>query len=200
MAKSKSKKAEKVVLASASPRRRGYLRQFGIEFDVAVAEIDETPIINESPLHYVARMANEKNNAVRLNLPERCIISADTIVFLGNTILGKPQSDDEAVQTLMLLSGKVHSVATALCISLEKHHILHQETVVTQVEFSRFSEETARAYVRTGEARDKAGSYGIQGRGSALVKEMHGSYSNVVGLPLNEMIAVLSKYGIVKTK
>lgn len=192
--------AEKVVLASASPRRRGYLRQFGIEFDVVVAEIDETPIFNETPLHYVARMAKEKNSVVLRSNPERCIISADTIVFLGDIILGKPQSEDEAVQTLMLLSGKVHSVATALCISWQKYQIFHEETVVTQVEFANMTEETARAYVNTGESRDKAGAYGIQGRGSALVKELRGSYSNVVGLPLNEMITVLSKYGIVKTK
>ena len=105
-----------------------------------------------------------------------------------------------AVQTLMLLNGQVHSVATALCISWQKKRILHEETVVTQVQFSVFTEETAKAYVKTGESRDKAGAYGIQGRGGALVKELRGSYSNVVGLPLNEMITVLTKYGIVKTK
>jgi septum formation protein len=191
---------EKVVLASASPRRRGYLRQFDIDFDVVVAEIDETPITNEAPLHYVARIAKAKNSAVLQSNPERCIISADTIVFLGDMILGKPQSDTHAVQTLMLLSGKVHSVATSLCISWQKYQVFHEETVVTQVEFSSITAETARAYVKTGESRDKAGAYGIQGRGSAFVKELRGSYSNVVGLPLNEMIAVLSKYGIVKTK
>lgn len=191
---------EKVVLASASPRRRGYLRQFGIDFDVVVAEIDETPSTNEAPLQYVARMAKMKNSEVLQSNPERCIISADTIVFLDDIIFGKPQSDTEAVQTLMLLSGRVHSVATALCISWQKYQLLHEQTVVTQVEFSSITEETARAYVETGESRDKAGAYGIQGRGSALIKELHGSYSNVVGLPLNEMIAVLSKYGIVKTK
>jgi septum formation protein len=191
---------EKVVLASGSPRRRGYLRLFGIEFDVVVAEIDERPITNEAPLHYVARMAKEKNGAVQQSNPERCIISADTIVFLENTILGKPKSDTQAVQTLMLLSGKVHNVATAFCISWHKYQIFHEETVITRVEFSNFTEATARAYVETGEPRDKAGAYGIQGRGGALVKVLHGSYSNVVGLPLNEMIDVLSKYGIVKTK
>jgi septum formation protein len=191
---------ERIVLASASPRRRGYLRQFGIEFDVVAADIDESPLSNEMPLHYVARIARAKNLAVLQTHPERCIISADTIVFLGDTILGKPQSDDDAVQTLMLLSSKVHSVATALCIGWQKHQIFHEETVITQVEFADISVETARAYVRTGEPRDKAGAYGIQGRGGALVKELRGSYSNVVGLPLNEMLAVLSKYGIVKTK
>jgi septum formation protein len=192
--------SERVVLASASPRRRGYLRQFGIEFDVVVAEIIETPLANEPPLQYVARMAKVKNDTVLKSNPDRCIISADTIVFLDNTILGKPKSDTEAVQTLMLLSGRVHSVATAFCISWRKLQLLHEETVVTQVEFSSFTEATARAYVKTGEPLDKAGSYGIQGRGGGLVKNLLGSYSNVVGLPLNEMITVLSKYGIVKTK
>lgn len=191
---------EKVVLASGSPRRRGYLRQFGIDFDVAVAEVDETPSSGEQPLHYAARMAKLKNIAVQHSNPDRCIISADTIVFLDETILGKPQSDVEAVQTLILLNGKVHCVATALCISWQKKQLLHEEIVVTQVEFSPFTISTAEAYVKTGEPRDKAGAYGIQGWGGALVKELRGSYSNVVGLPLNEMIAVLSKYGIVKTK
>lgn len=194
------KSTEKVILASASPRRRGYLRQFGIEFDVVVAEIDETPKKHETPLHYVARMARTKNSAVQQSNPERCIISADTIVYLDDMIFGKPLSEIEAVQTIRLLSGKVHSVATAFCVSWEKYQLLHQETVITHVEFSDITEETARAYVETGESKDKAGSYGIQGRGSALVKALHGSYSNVVGLPLNEMIVVLSKYGIVKTK
>ncbi len=191
---------EKIILASASPRRRGYLRQFGIDFEMVVADIDETPVSAETPLHYVARMAKEKNDAVRQNNHDRCIISADTVVFLDDQILGKPQSDVEAVQMLMLLSDKVHSVATALCISWQKYQLFHEETVVTQVVFSGIAEETAKAYVKTGEPRDKAGAYGIQGRGSALVKELRGSYSNVVGLPLHEMITVLSKYGIVKTK
>jgi len=119
---------------------------------------------------------------------------------LEDMILGKPQSDSQAVQTLMLLSGKIHSVATALCISWRKYQVFHEQTVVTQVEFSGITEETAKAYVKTGESRDKAGAYGIQGRGGALVKELRGSYSNVVGLPLNELIAALTKYGIVKTK
>ena len=191
---------ERVILASASPRRRGYVRQLGIDFDVVVAEIDETPDIGESPINYVGRMARMKNGEVQQTNPERCIIAADTIVFLGDAIFGKPRSEAEAVQTLMLLSGKVHSVATALCITWQKYRIVHEQTVVTQVEFSAITKETARAYVATGESRDKAGAYGIQGRGGALVKELRGSYSNVVGLPLNELVGALSKYGIVTTK
>ena len=192
--------AQKIILASTSPRRRGYLRQFGIDFEVVKAEIDETPLAEEAPLDYVERMAERKNEVVRSTHLDRCILSADTIVFLGNIILGKPISQAEAVKTLMLLSGKIHNVATAFCVTWAEQKIAHLQTVVSRVEFADIAESTARAYVETGEPMDKAGAYGIQGRGGALVKRLDGSFSNVVGLPLHEMLAALTKYGIVKTK
>lgn len=191
---------ERILLASASPRRQGYLRQLGIDFDVAIPEVDESPCDGESPCSYVERMAKLKNDTIRQINPNRWVMAADTIVFIDNVILGKPGSEQEAIDTLLYLCGKTHEVATAFCLSSEKRQVVHQETIVTSVEFTVFSEEIARAYVLTGESGDKAGSYGIQGTGGFLVKQLQGSYSNVVGLPLTEVIAAFTKYGIVKTK
>jgi septum formation protein len=191
---------EKIVLASASPRRKAYLEQMGIDFDVAAAQIDETPLPEELPCSYVARMARCKYETISKKFPDRWVVSADTTVFLDGRILGKPIDQEDALRILLMLCGKKHRVATAFIVGCLDKNICHQETVETHVKLMPFSEETAQAYVATGEPLDKAGAYGIQGRGAFLVKEIEGSYSNVVGLPLCEMIAVLSKYGIVKTK
>ena len=189
-----------IILASASPRRQGFFQQLGIAFELVLPEIDETPEQGETPGEYVTRMARIKNDAVRQMHADCWIVSADTIVFLDQVILGKPGSEQEAVDTLMYLSEKTHEVATSFCLSSAGRQIFHQETVLTRVEFSQISEKTARAYVLTGESSDKAGSYGIQGKGGFLVKRIEGSYSNVVGLPLTEVIAALTKYGIVIPK
>ncbi len=191
---------EKIVLASASPRRRVYLEEMGIDFDTAVARIDETPLQHEPPCAYVARMARGKFEVIAKQNSGRWIVSADTIVFLNTAIFGKPADPEDALHILLTLRGKRHRVATAFILGCLEKNICHREIVETQVRFTDFSEETARAYVATGEPLDKAGAYGIQGRGAFLVKEIEGSYSNVVGLPLCEILAVLSKYGIVKTK
>lgn len=191
---------EELILASGSPRRHSFFRQLGIAFEIALPEIDETPQECELPIHYVERMARTKNEKVAENYAGRWIVSADTIVFLNGVILGKPGSEQEAVDTLMYLSGKIHEVATSFCLASAEREIFHQETVLTKVTFATFCENTARAYVLTGESTDKAGSYGIQGRGGVLVKRLEGSYSNVVGLPLNEVLSALTKYGIVIPK
>ncbi|MEE4242060.1 MAG: Maf family protein [Desulfopila sp.] len=191
---------EKIVLASASPRRQAYFEKMGIDFDVVAARIDETPFTAEKPVDYVARMARCKYDEVSRRFPHRWVITADTIVFLDTEILGKPVDDEDAIRTLLLLSGKTHTVATAFKLGCSSLDICHEETVETLVRFFHIPAETASAYVATGEPADKAGAYGIQGKGAFLVKEIKGSYSNVVGLPLGEVLAVLSKYGIVKTK
>ncbi|MDJ0621621.1 MAG: Maf family protein [Desulfocapsaceae bacterium] len=189
-----------IILASASPRRQNFLHSLGIKFEIAIPEVDETPRNGEPPVSYVERMAKIKNDAVRQIYSDAWIMSADTIVFIDNVILGKPCSEQEAVDTLMYLRGKTHNVATAFCLSSANRQIMHQETVITKVDFANFSKESARAYVITGESSDKAGSYGIQGIGGFLVKSLQGSYSNVVGLPLTEVVEAFTKYGIVKTK
>ncbi len=189
-----------IILASGSPRRQAYLHDLGIAFTVMVADIDETPIPDETPRSYVSRMACEKCLEVMKKQPDSWVIAADTIVSVDNMILGKPKSFDDAVNTLMLLCGRQHEVATVFCLGLANESIFHEECVITKVQFINFTEEIAKAYVSTGEPLDKAGAYGIQGRGAFLVSEVEGSYSNVVGLPLSELMAVLHQYKIVNVR
>lgn len=191
---------QRLVLASGSPRRREFLEGLGIEHEVILAHIDEAPAKNEEPLEYVARMAQQKCLSVSSQRSSQWVLAADTIVFLGSRIFGKPGSKEEAVSFLLYLSGKVHSVASCFCLLSPEKSIVHNQTVVTQVSFDSISQETAENYVDTGEPMDKAGAYGIQGKGAFLVKKIKGSYTNVVGLPVTEMINALSKYGIVKHK
>lgn len=191
---------KKIILASGSPRRQAYLNDMGIAFKVLKADIDEAPMADEHPRNYVTRMARQKALVVMENNQQIWIVAADTIVSLDNEILGKPKSVDDAVNTLMLLNGREHEVVTAFCIGLKKENTLHEESVVTRVKFAHFSEDIARAYVSTGEPYDKAGAYGIQGKGAFLVSGVNGSYSNVVGLPLCEVITVMQKYQIVEVR
>ncbi len=191
---------ENIILASASPRRHAYLKELGLDFEVFTTDIDETPKYGEDPLDYAARMVRDKGEAVMQKYPESWVIAADTVVFLQKNILGKPQSCEDAIRTLMLLRGREHQVATAFGVGCVSKNIFHEETVVTRVKFSFFSEETARAYAATGEPTDKAGAYGIQGMGAIFVEELQGSCSNVVGLPLCQLIETLYKYGIVETQ
>lgn len=187
-----------LILASASPRRQAYLREFGIDFHIGIANIDESPRDNESALDYVARMAEVKYSTIALENPQTWVLAADTIVYLDDEILGKPQTIEDAERVLMRLSGKTHDVATAFCLGCLEQQKIHCQTVVSRVVFGHYSKDTAVAYINTGEPFDKAGAYGIQGKGAALVEELHGSYSNVVGLPLGEVLALLEKYGIVR--
>jgi septum formation protein len=194
------KTVERIILASSSPRRRAYFEELGIEFEVFVADVDETPVKGEDPLTYAARMAGHKCEAVMERFPGSWVVAADTIVFLESTILGKPRSREDSVRMLMMLSGREHEVATTFGVGCRKKKIFHMETVVTRVTFASFSKKTAQAYAATGEPADKAGAYGIQGKGALLVKEIKGSYTNVVGLPLCEVVEVLKSHGIVNTK
>ncbi len=191
---------EKLILASASPRRQTYLQELGIDFEIEVADIDEKADKNESALNYVSRIAEMKYQAVAQNHLSTWILAADTIVFLDGMILGKPSGSEDALKTLLYLRDKTHKVATAFCLGSIEKGVNYSQTVVSRVVFSPFSVKTARAYVNTGEPLDKAGAYAIQGKGTLLVKELLGSYSNVVGLPLTEVVSALIKYGIVKIK
>ncbi len=185
-------------MASASPRRRALLENIGLKFDVFAAGIDETPRPPEEPCVYAARMAREKAEKVMEKFPRRYVLSADTVVYKENTLFDKPVSSADAVRILMQLRGGVHQVTTAFVLGRHGGSV-HEELVVTRVGFDDFSEQVAIAYAETGEPDDKAGAYGIQGKGGVLVRELHGSYSNVVGLPLSQVVAALSKYGIVNT-
>jgi septum formation protein len=181
----------RLVLGSASPRRRDLLGQIGVVPDqIAPADIDETPLKAELPRVYVERLAREKNAAITA---EGLILTADTVVSAGRRILGKPIDATEAAQFLMLLSGRRHRVTTSVCLRLGD--TLRQRTVETRVKMKRLSDHELSAYLRSGEWQGKAGGYAIQGIGAALIPQINGSYTNVVGLPLTETANLLNGFG-----
>ncbi|MCK5515386.1 MAG: septum formation protein Maf [Desulfobulbaceae bacterium] len=191
---------ESIVLASGSPRRQQYLKDLGISFTVCSASIDETPVKGEGADLFAVRMAREKAEAVSNQFYRSWIIAGDTVVCLGSKILGKPLDNEDAFSMLMSLSGKEHIVRTGIFLCNGEKKIYDQRIVATKVVFADFDESTAWGYVHTGECLDKAGAYGIQGKGAALVKAINGSYSNVVGLPLYELLEMLRYYRIVEPR
>ena len=186
-----------LILASGSPRRQRYLEDLGLVFTVRTADVAEIQLPGEDPVDFVMRMAAEKAMAVMSVHPDSWVVAADTVVSLQADVLGKPKDKDDALLILMRLSGRDHCVQTGFCIGCLEENIRIVDFVVTRVTFADFSEDIARAYVATGEPLDKAGAYGIQGRGAFLVKALSGSYSNVVGLPLHEVLHYLRGYGVI---
>ena len=184
----------RLLLASGSPRRRQLLAQLGLELEVAASNVDEAVQQGESPRGYVARIARAKGEAVGGKFPGRVVLSADTSVVKGGRIFGKPLGEEGAVEMLRELSGGEHLVLTAVRVAGPRGAF--EEVVETRVLFREIPAEEARWYARTGEPLDKAGGYGIQDRGGMFVSAIHGSYSNVVGLPLAEALALLSKAGL----
>lgn len=183
----------RLVLGSASPRRKDLLAQIGVvPDDVRPADIDETPAKGELPRPYCARMAIEKARAVQA-APDDLVLCADTTVALGRRILGKPETPGEAAEFLLALSGRRHRVVTA--VALRRGEQVWERDVVTAVMFKRLSDEELNAYLASGEWRGKAGGYGIQGLAGAFVPWINGSFSAVVGLPLAETAALLAAAG-----
>lgn len=183
-------------LASASPRRLALLRQLGLQPQVFVADIDETPRPAEHPAGYVERLAREKAAAVLAALAptSSCwLLAADTTVMAGGQILGKPQSLEDARRIWALLPEPDHQVLTG--IALWHDGVITSQVVATQVDFAPIPPHEQLAYWATGEPADKAGAYAIQGRAAQYVRAIHGSYSNVVGLPLAETAALLRASG-----
>jgi len=187
-----------LVLASCSPRRKAFLDDLGLSITVWARDIDETPLPHEDPQNYVERMAYQKALAVQDRFPESYVLAADTAVCLGKTILGKPKDEEEAVSMLLSLAGRVHLVRSGICLVSAAESIHHIDSVVTEVRFAHFDETVARAYVGEGESLDKAGAYGIQGKGAFLVEHVAGSYTNVVGLPLAEVVVLLAQHGVIE--
>lgn len=180
-----------LVLASGSPRRQDFLRMLGLAFTIRTAEDAEPmPLHDEQPEVYVRRAAEAKARGVASLAPESVIIAADTVVALDGVIMGKPESPAEALAMLRRLSGRVHTVASGCCVLLPggKRKTFH---AITRVTMWDAPDEALGAYVRSGEPMDKAGAYGIQGIGGFLVKQVEGSWSNVVGLPLAELVSLL---------
>jgi septum formation protein len=187
----------KLVLASGSPRRLALLNQAGIEPDALLpADVDETPTRGELPRACANRLARAKADAalksVKLddNLRGAFILAADTVVAVGRRILPKAELVDEAAQCLRLLSGRNHRVYTAVCL-VTPNVAFRQRLIETRVRFKRLTEEDIKAYLDADEWRGKAGGYAVQGIAGSFVVKMVGSYSNVVGLPLYESVALL---------
>lgn len=192
-------KADKpdLLLASRSPRRAELLRTLGVAFRVIDAEVDETARVGEDPVDYVRRLARDKARAGHALACDAAlpVIAADTTVVLDGVILGKPLDDLDAGATLARLAGRTHEVLTGVAV-LDAQGALLDTVVSTRVSFRALSSAEIAAYVASGETTDKAGAYGIQGLGGALVERIDGSYSNVVGLPLAETLALLDAAGV----
>lgn len=184
----------RLILGSASPRRRELLAQIGIVPDaIRPADIDETPGKDELPRRYADRLAAEKGAALAAEAPDALILTADTVVAAGRRILDKPADEAAARACLALLSGRRHRVITAVGLRLGAQ--VWSRRVETQVRFKRLSEAEIAGYIASGEWRGKAGGYAIQGLGAAFVPAINGSYTNVVGLPLAETAALLEGAG-----
>lgn len=184
-------------LASGSPRRRELLTQIGVPFTAISADIDETPFAHESPSAYVERLARGKADAGRRSVVSGkpfCVLGADTAVVLDGKILGKPVDEADACAMLMMLSGKEHEVLTAIAVLEDER--CESQVVRSLVRFRAISREEAAAYWASGEPKDKAGGYGIQGLGAVFVAGLNGSYSAVVGLPVCESAELLGRFGI----
>jgi septum formation protein len=187
-------------LASGSPRRRELLAQLGLHFERIHADIDESTLAGEDARAYVERLAVAKADAgwavvESCGLPERPLLAADTTVVLDGEIFGKPLDEADARRMLEKFSGRTHQAITAVAVrSAEQHELL---TSVTDVTFRALSADDIQRYLDSGEAYDKAGAYGIQGRASVFVSRLEGSFTGVMGLPLFETAQLLNRFGFV---
>ena len=197
-----------IYLASRSPRRRELLRQIGVAFEIIPlrvaqqrgADVDETPRAGELPADYVLRIAVEKAQAaagmlLARRLAARPMLAADTTVVCDGVILGKPADAADAARMLTRLSGRAHSVLTAVAVARGEN--LDTRISESQVWFRELAADEIRRYVATGESRDKAGAYAVQGRAAAFITRIEGSYSGIMGLPLAETADLLRSHGIV---
>ncbi len=182
----------RVVLASQSPRRADILRQLGLEPEISPADVDESERAGEGPAAYVERLAREKAEAVAID-PAALYVGGDTTVVLDDEILSKPVHEQDAVAMLLRLAGRSHQVLSGVAVRSGGRTV--SEVVRTTVRMRPFDEAVARGYVATGEPMDKAGGYGIQGRGAALVDSIDGDYYAVVGFPVGAFLRLLGRVG-----
>ena len=188
-----------LVLASGSPRRRELLARAGVRFEVVPADIDERARKGEAPPALAERLAREKALAVARRLgpaPPRLVLGADTIVVLGDAVLGKPAHADDAIRLLGLLVGRRHRVLTAVALATSDRLAARACVVESEVVMRAAGSEEIRRYVASGEPLDKAGAYAAQGEGRHFIERIEGSESNVIGLPLEETLALLRDFGL----
>ena len=183
----------RIILASQSPRRRELLALIGIPHEVRPADIDERILPGEEPVPHAERLARVKAETIATRERDAVVIGSDTIVVLDGDILGKPDDTNDAKATLRRLSGRTHTVHTAVAVSRDGRTVSGVESV--EVTFRQLTSEQIDAYVATGEPMDKAGAYGIQGRAAVFVERIDGSYTGVMGLPLFETARLLQQFG-----
>jgi septum formation protein len=183
----------RLILASASPRRRELLARVGIAHEVRPAELDETPRPGEEPPRYAERLAREKAAAIAAEAADALVLGADTVVWIDDRTLGKPTGAADAAGMLTLLAGRTHQVTTA--VALLGAGVEEMLTLTSEVTMRDLSRGELEAYLEAGEWRGKAGAYAIQGMAAAMVTEVRGSVTNVIGLPLAEVIELLRRVG-----
>jgi len=190
--------AGKLILASESPRRIELLRLTGLDFEVMPSSIEEMPQKGESPAEHVLGLSRQKASAVSSRYPDAWILGADTIVVINGEMMGKPAHASEAREMLTKLSGREHYVHTGFTIARKTADVLLGDVVTSSVLFKNISEEEINWYVQTEEPYDKAGGYAAQGAGAMFIREIHGSYTNVIGLPLCEAVSLLKCAGAIE--
>jgi septum formation protein len=184
----------RIILASQSPRRRELLTLIGIPHEVRPADVDETPLPDELPVPHAERLARAKAHALAEREPGAVVIAADTIVVIDGDILGKPRDDDDARAMLARLSGRMHTVYTAIAVARGAQTESAVEAV--EVTFRHLSATEIADYVATREPMDKAGAYGIQGYGATIVERVDGDYFSVMGLGLRRLVELLARVGL----
>ena len=185
------KKMANLILASSSPRRKELLEQVGLKFEIFSPDIDESVHLGEQIEDYVQRLAQQKAQAVLSQFPKATVIAADTSLVLDNKIIGKPESKQHAFDIWSALSGRTHEVLSGVCVAHQNK--IKSSVVRTQVEFQHLTPSMMENYWATGEPLGKAGAYAIQGIAAQFIPRIVGSYSNVVGLPLHETLALLTQ-------
>ena len=186
----------KFILASSSPRRRELLAAIGIDFDVVPSHVPEEHQPGEAPKEYVARLSRDKASAIATSHPARWVIAADTTVLLGDELLEKPIDTDDAVRMLSTIAGRTHTVYTGVTIQNDENGYRETDVAESEVTMLPLSADDIAWYVATGEPLDKAGAYAVQGIGAMFIDSIHGSYTNVVGLPVALLFQMFRKAGV----
>jgi septum formation protein len=186
----------RLILASASPRRIELLNLMGLQFDVIPGDVDESFFNGETPKEHVLRLSGEKAEKISTLHPDAWVMGADTIVIINGEFLGKPRTADEAKEMLGKLSGQTHTVFTGFTLMKKSAGIAISEAVDSSVRFRNIPEDEKAWYIALEEPYDKAGGYAVQGMGAFFIREICGSYTNVMGLPLCEVVDVLKSVGV----
>jgi len=185
------------ILASASPRREELLRSVGLKFEIIPAHVDETYADGESPRAHVRRLSNDKARVIAHRYPKSLVLGADTIVVIDGLILGKPKNKKQALEMLQRLSNRRHTVFTGFTIAGVNTGISKTRVVQSAVQFKKISPEEMDWYVNCDEPYDKAGGYAVQGKGASFIKAIRGSYTNVIGLPLCEVLEEFKHFNVI---